>query len=437
MEALEEVEGADAFTSPFKDVTNVTDNSQLAKRRRIGAVYTPPPLTPPAVAAAAAAAAAAPSEDTIEEEPQSEKATLQALVSDERRLPSDWCLLWPRLKALGWRKELGSRGSGVQPYYMPPGVDRDSARFKNRVDYFDSQKLVIQHVHAAQPQAQPQALVAAPLEAQRGPGRPTKGPKGRPPAVPRVTGTVRTVRSTGEAREAHRADRAEHFGNQGAEAQAAKSEPGSRQPLRGWCVVATGFDGPSLGRLRALAAKLGATCSESIPRIPPASLAVLAPRPLGTAKFLFALAWGVPPLKEKWLEETARLGAPAPAEPYALALRAPGVLIRGWEFAFDPQTAGFLQRAGDGLGVNVRGSRAFRDAWSPVLRAAGARLLEVSEGCSYVVSEQAPLILPADEFAKLHEFGVAVVSADWVKTCLECQKEVFDLTQFSIQVVKD
>lgn len=50
-------------------------------------------------------------------------------------------LLWAQLSAAGWRKEL----AGKAPYFLPPGVQRGPGK-KNRVDYFDSKKAVLEYV---------------------------------------------------------------------------------------------------------------------------------------------------------------------------------------------------------------------------------------------------------------------------------------------------
>lgn len=60
---------------------------------------------------------------------------------------SSWSEVWPLLEGLGWRSEQGPRGTAFQTYYLPPGVQRSSG-FKNRVDYFDSKKLVLRHAAA-------------------------------------------------------------------------------------------------------------------------------------------------------------------------------------------------------------------------------------------------------------------------------------------------
>lgn len=53
----------------------------------------------------------------------------------------DWKTLWAQLSAAGWRKEL----AGKAPYFLPPGVQRGPGK-KNRVDYFDSKKAVLEYV---------------------------------------------------------------------------------------------------------------------------------------------------------------------------------------------------------------------------------------------------------------------------------------------------
>lgn len=45
----------------------------------------------------------------------------------------------------GWKVEYGPSGSSKQIYFLPPGVKR-ATPFKNRQDYFDSQRLVLQHL---------------------------------------------------------------------------------------------------------------------------------------------------------------------------------------------------------------------------------------------------------------------------------------------------
>eukprot|EP00435_Cladocopium_sp_Y103_P062638 s75_g24.t1 len=54
-----------------------------------------------------------------------------------------WDELWQQLERQGWRIEYGPRGKSQQVYYMPPGVTRGKGA-KNRIDYFDSKKLVMQ-----------------------------------------------------------------------------------------------------------------------------------------------------------------------------------------------------------------------------------------------------------------------------------------------------
>merc|ERR1711992_347175 len=99
------------------------------------------------------------------------------------------------------------------------------------------------------------------------------------------------------------------------------------QPLQGWVVMLTGFDTEESEALCMLSQKCGAAFRDALPRHPPhGGLAVLAKQVTSTVKFLSALAWGVPPVTEHWLHETARSGVVASAEPYALALRDRDVL---------------------------------------------------------------------------------------------------------------
>ncbi|CAJ1330308.1 unnamed protein product [Effrenium voratum] len=63
-------------------------------------------------------------------------------------LDLSWEAVWPQLEAQGWRVEHGPRGASRQVYYMPPGVFRGPGR-KNRIDYFDSKKLVLQLCYAS------------------------------------------------------------------------------------------------------------------------------------------------------------------------------------------------------------------------------------------------------------------------------------------------
>ncbi|CAK9028051.1 unnamed protein product [Durusdinium trenchii] len=67
------------------------------------------------------------------------------VASDEVKHQEDleWEVVWQQLEAQGWRMDFGPRGMGVQVYYMPPGVWRGPGK-KNRIDYFDSKKLVMQ-----------------------------------------------------------------------------------------------------------------------------------------------------------------------------------------------------------------------------------------------------------------------------------------------------
>ncbi|CAE7752725.1 unnamed protein product [Symbiodinium necroappetens] len=69
------------------------------------------------------------------------EAPQQSHGEDLASLP--WELLWRKLEAQGWQIEHGPRGKGRQAYYLPPGVKRGPGK-KNRVDYFDSRKLVLQ-----------------------------------------------------------------------------------------------------------------------------------------------------------------------------------------------------------------------------------------------------------------------------------------------------
>eukprot|EP00439_Symbiodinium_sp_Y106_P023271 s6400_g2.t2 len=70
-----------------------------------------------------------------------EEAPAKSDGEDLASLP--WEILWRKLEAQGWRMEHGPRGKGRQAYYLPPGVKRGPGK-KNRVDYFDSKKLVLQ-----------------------------------------------------------------------------------------------------------------------------------------------------------------------------------------------------------------------------------------------------------------------------------------------------
>lgn len=200
--------------------------------------------------------------------------------------------------------------------------------------------------------------------------------------------------------------------------------------------MATGFDEDALAHLRSQSLSLGATFADDLPRVPPqAGLVVLAPRPMGTAKFLVALAWGVPPVRDAWLEHTARHGVPANAAQFSLALRSPGVLRRGWHLALQPLRYGMLQSRN--VTVLLKGSIAFRDAWTTVLKMAGAVIVASYAGCRYVVTEMSPLILTTSEGETLDKVGAEVVSAEWVKTCLENQCEVTDLEPFRVPVETD
>merc|ERR1712083_291162 len=53
--------------------------------------------------------------------------------------------LWTQLTRRGWRAEYGPKGADKQIYYLPPNIER-RAPWKCRVHYFDSQKLVLQHL---------------------------------------------------------------------------------------------------------------------------------------------------------------------------------------------------------------------------------------------------------------------------------------------------
>eukprot|EP00439_Symbiodinium_sp_Y106_P021342 s702_g2.t1 len=56
---------------------------------------------------------------------------------------SEWGRVWAELEQSGWRlEEVGQRRDR---YYLPPGVSRGPGK-KNRVDYFDSRKLVLEHL---------------------------------------------------------------------------------------------------------------------------------------------------------------------------------------------------------------------------------------------------------------------------------------------------
>jgi len=56
---------------------------------------------------------------------------------------SEWGRVWAELEQSGWRlEEVGQRRDR---YYLPPGVSRGPGK-KNRVDYFDSRKLVLAHL---------------------------------------------------------------------------------------------------------------------------------------------------------------------------------------------------------------------------------------------------------------------------------------------------
>ncbi|CAE7219023.1 unnamed protein product [Symbiodinium sp. CCMP2592] len=75
------------------------------------------------------------------EAPAKAQTAQQSYGEDLASLP--WETLWRKLEAQGWRMEHGPRGKGRQAYYLPPGVKRGPGK-KNRVDYFDSKKLVLQ-----------------------------------------------------------------------------------------------------------------------------------------------------------------------------------------------------------------------------------------------------------------------------------------------------
>mmetsp|Transcript_7808 Transcript_7808/g.28848 ORF Transcript_7808/g.28848 Transcript_7808/m.28848 type:complete len:839 (+) Transcript_7808:193-2709(+) len=51
-------------------------------------------------------------------------------------------VVWPRMKANGWRFEKGLRPK--DRFWIPPGVDRSNPRMKSRRDYFDSMRRVIE-----------------------------------------------------------------------------------------------------------------------------------------------------------------------------------------------------------------------------------------------------------------------------------------------------
>jgi len=307
--------------------------------------------------------------------------------------------LWPKLQALGWTTEHGRKGNTTQPYYMPPGVKRGPGK-KNRIDYFDSKRRVLDHICDASAMS-----VAAKKECAVGRHQ---RPQGSAPMGVKIESEARCCRST--------------------------SSVAVGRPLRGWVIVSTGFDAQETAALRLLAARCGAVFADEVPRQPPeAGFAVVAKRPLSTAKFLMALAWGVPPVAESWLRETELTGAAAGAEAHALALTDRAALGRPWDGALQPQPGRVFALA---VQVQVRGDHGFQAAWSAVLRGAGA--LVTAELCTaggYVLCQEEPLRLPEAEAKRLEETGAHAVGVDWLKACLEAQQEVPEPQRYGVEVV--
>eukprot|EP00747_Dinoflagellata_sp_TGD_P187554 gnl/TRDRNA2_/TRDRNA2_45277_c0_seq1.p1 gnl/TRDRNA2_/TRDRNA2_45277_c0~~gnl/TRDRNA2_/TRDRNA2_45277_c0_seq1.p1 ORF type:complete len:656 (-),score=159.87 gnl/TRDRNA2_/TRDRNA2_45277_c0_seq1:42-2009(-) len=217
---------------------------------------------------------------------------------------------------------------------------------------------------------------------------------------------------------------------------------GAALALKGWQIALTGFGSRDTAELSALAVRCGAIIVCDIPglaalayRPPLGGLAVIAKDGRTTAKFLVALALGVPPVSRRWLEQSAKAEHPVSAEAHALELRGPIAAGRGWSKAMQPHGPGIFARGGApkaAAQVVLHGARAFCATWTDVLRAAGAEVVCTSLKAStpgvvdYVMAESVPTNLSKEEARVLARPGVRVVGLDWLKVCLSSQQEVSD-----------
>eukprot|EP00747_Dinoflagellata_sp_TGD_P061579 gnl/TRDRNA2_/TRDRNA2_152586_c0_seq1.p1 gnl/TRDRNA2_/TRDRNA2_152586_c0~~gnl/TRDRNA2_/TRDRNA2_152586_c0_seq1.p1 ORF type:complete len:474 (-),score=71.29 gnl/TRDRNA2_/TRDRNA2_152586_c0_seq1:133-1395(-) len=361
--------------------------------------------------------------------------------------PPDWEELWGRLTAEGWSIENGPRGD---PYYMPPGIRRGPGA-KVRVDYFDSRMQVMRHLKLLPPEEKNSKRKGSDSTSASRPSvvTPTakvlKRPRLLSPSTPApvnrasaATATAVSVEGCGRGRGRGRGLVAAGRGRQPlsvrlrAVSRGGAAAPRQGRPLQGWIVALTGFSARETNELHRLAEQCGATLSKVMPPRqmpgPGGGLAVVATGELTTVKFLAALALGVPPVTKRWLEVSASDGAPANAEPYALALKEAISSGRGWDRAFQPQphVRGVLARRGHGHPAVVRivGSRVFSGTWAAVLRAAGARVAaSVCMACDYIFAEGLPLRLSGADARAFQSSGARAVGLDWLKTCLSAQCE--------------
>ena len=77
----------------------------------------------------------------VEEFPDIDEVPSKPLPLQLQAAPG-WEELWQQLLQRGWSVVCGPRGDR---YWMPPGVTR-AAPYRNRRDYFDSKKQVMQHL---------------------------------------------------------------------------------------------------------------------------------------------------------------------------------------------------------------------------------------------------------------------------------------------------
>jgi len=354
-----------------------------------------------------------------------------------------WERCWAALERQGWRMEYGPRGDGKQVYYLPPGVQRGPGT-RNRFDYFDSQKLVLQHISSnPQPEekdreSSPQLICGTkrtssePIETCQVRKKLRRGsfciprPKGRPKGRPK------SKLNKGP----------KNRPKQQLEAQLSYSADGMLSGscvLRGWVVVCTGFDQPETSRLSKLATDCGAFFSDNLPvHLPPGGgLAVIAKQELTTMKFLTALAFGVPPVLPGWLEATARSAEMEQVQTHALALHSFfGTEGHSWACALQPKPHNVFRRRSPSVGIHVRGSESFKASWYNVLFAAGAAALpRLGPDCHYILVENPPLQVSQAEAHKITQLGILTVGLDWLKACLSSQCEQQDVGFVEVMVI--
>ncbi|CAE8659325.1 unnamed protein product [Polarella glacialis] len=329
-----------------------------------------------------------------------------------------WQQVWPRLEAEGWRLEYGPRGASKQVYYLPKGVNR-GAGTKNRVDYFDSQTLVMQHLQASVVDARQQSVPVAKKACLQ------KRRCLEPSIASFVPHPMKPF-----LREAQSL-------NPGSAQCRTKSNQGLRvrksRPLEGWTVAATGFNTEDAAQLRCLAVRCGANFVDRVISLREQlrrgattcdGLAVIASRELTTSKVLMALAMGVPPVALSWLQEVARSGVPVSAERHALVLQGSLAPARGWDSALEPLRQGIFGQPGQRL-VNVlfRGSDSFQAQWCELILATGARIVTTFDSCCYVLAEATTLRLSYSEARSFFSSGARAVGLEWLKASLVSQSE--------------